>query len=64
MVPSQLEKLKRDSRELTHHIARMKKEGRSDVAVRLMSKKAHIESYIESMLNDDDISSYRQAYKH
>lgn len=52
MIPSQLEKLKKDSRELDHHIARMKKEGRSDVAVRLKSKKAHIDSYIEQFLDE------------
>lgn len=47
MVPSQLEKLKKDSRELDYHIARMKKEGRSDVAGRLQMKKSRIDSYIE-----------------
>lgn len=52
MIPSQLEKLKKDSRELDHHIARMKKEGRSDVAGRLKSKKAHIDSYIEQFLDE------------
>jgi len=52
MIPSQLEKLKKDSRELDHHIARMKKEGRGDVAGRLKNKKAHIDSYIEQFLDE------------
>lgn len=47
MVPSQLEKLKKDSRELEYHIARMKKEGRSDMTSRLLIKKSRIDSYIE-----------------
>lgn len=49
MVPSQLEKLKNDSRQLDHFIARMKKEGRSDNASRLQEKKACIESYIQKV---------------
>lgn len=53
MVPSQIEKLKKDSRELDHHIARMKKEGRSDVASRLLNKKAHIEAYIVQITEEE-----------
>lgn len=49
MVPSQLEKLKKDSRELEFFIARMKKEGRSDTTGQLMQKKARIDSYIQSV---------------
>ena len=62
MVPSQLEKLKKDSRELDHHIARMKKEGRGDVASRLLNKKAHIDSYIEQVT--DDTNQIWGRYKH
>lgn len=62
MVPSQLEKLKKDSRELDHHIARMKKEGRGDVASRLLNKKAHIDSYIEQVT--DDTNQLWGQYKH
>jgi uncharacterized membrane protein (DUF106 family) len=46
MVPSQLEKLKKDSRELEHCIARMKKEGRSDKVGQLQMKKQQVDSYI------------------
>lgn len=53
MVPSQLEKLKKDSRELDHFIARMKKEGRSDTAGRLKQKKACIESYIQQVTKEE-----------
>jgi hypothetical protein len=53
MIPSQLEKLKKDARELDHHIARMKKEGRGDVASRLLNKKAHIDAYIEQITEED-----------
>ena len=62
MVPSQLEKLKKDSRELDHHIARMKKEGRGDVASRLLGKKAHIDSYIEQVT--EDTHNIWGKYKH
>jgi hypothetical protein len=63
MIPSQIEKLKKDSRELDHHIARMKKEGRSDVTSRLLSKKAHIDSYIEQIL-DEPYSKWGSVVKH
>lgn len=49
MVPYQLDKLKKDSKELDHCIARMNKEGRGDRASQLQMKKAHIDSYIEKM---------------
>ena len=63
MVPSQLEKLKKDSRELDHHIARMKKEGRGDITSRLLSKKACIDSYIEQ-ITGDDTTRYGVSYRH
>lgn len=46
MVPSQLEKLKKDSRELEHCIARMKKEGRSDKVCQLQMKKQQVDNYL------------------
>jgi hypothetical protein len=49
MVPYQLDKLKKDSKELDHCIARMNKEGRGDRVSQLQMKKAHIDSYIEKM---------------
>jgi hypothetical protein len=49
MVPYQLEKLKKDSKELDHCIARMNKEGRSDNVSQLQMKKARIDSYIQQM---------------
>lgn len=52
MVPSQLEKLKKDSKELDVHIARMNKEGRSDIVSRLQSKKQHIDSYINQITKE------------
>jgi hypothetical protein len=65
MVPSQIEKLKKDSRELDHHIARMKKEGRSDVAARLLGKKAHIDSYIEQITDESRYTSkWDFSYRH
>jgi hypothetical protein len=47
MIPSHIEKLKRDSRELEHFIQKMRKRGRSDVAGRLKAKKASIDSFVE-----------------
>lgn len=52
MVPSQLEKLKKDSRELEHCIARMKKEGRSDKAGQLQMKKQHVDNYINKIAEE------------
>lgn len=52
MVPSQLEKLKKDSRELSHYIARMKKEGRGDKASQLQMKKAVIDRCIGSITEE------------
>lgn len=63
MVPSQLEKLKKDSRELDHHIARMKKEGRGDITSRLLSKKACIDSYIEQITEESGART-ALAYRH
>jgi len=59
MVPYQLDKLKKDSKELDHCIARMNKEGRSDRASQLRMKKAHIDSYIEKMTE----SKYKYHWK-
>ena len=53
MVPFQLEKLKKDSRDLEHFIAKMKMEGRSDKASQLLMKKAHIDSYIEKITEQE-----------
>jgi uncharacterized membrane protein (DUF106 family) len=52
MVPSQLEKLKKDARELEHHIIRMKKEGRSDKVSQLQMKKMTIDKYIGEITNN------------
>jgi len=46
MVPSQLQKLQKDSRELEYCIARMKKEGRSDKVSQLQMKKAQVDLYL------------------
>lgn len=46
MVPSQLEKLKKDSRELSYAIARMQKEGRSDKVGQFQLKKAQVDAFI------------------
>ena len=46
MVPSQLEKLKKDSRELEYAIARMQKEGRSDRVGQFQLKKAQVDAFI------------------
>jgi hypothetical protein len=47
MVPSQLEKLKQDSRELSYAIARMQKEGRSDKVGQFQLKKAQVDAFID-----------------
>lgn len=52
MIPSHVEKLKRDSRDLEHNIQKMRKRGRSDVAGRLKAKKANIDSFIEQYIDE------------
>jgi len=65
MVPSQIEKLKKDSRELNHHISELKKRGRNNVASRLQSKKARLDDCIVQITEEDrypydwGVSSYR-----
>ena len=53
MIPAQLEKLRKDSRKLDNCIHRMKKKGRNDIASRLQIKKAHIDSCIESIIEEE-----------
>lgn len=53
MIFSNIEKLKRDSRELGHFIQKMRKRGRSDVAGRLKIKKAQIDSYVQQYTEEE-----------
>jgi hypothetical protein len=56
MIFSNLEKLKRDSRELGHFIQKMRKRGRSDVAGRLKIKKAQIDSYVQQYTEEGRVN--------
>ena len=56
MIPSHIEKLKRDSRELDHHIQKMRKRGRNDAAGRLKTKKATIDSYVQQITDESKYS--------
>ena len=56
MIFSNIEKLKRDSRELGHFIQKMRKRGRSDVAGRLKIKKAQIDSYVQQYTEEGKVN--------
>jgi hypothetical protein len=56
MIFSNIEKLKRDSRELGHFIQKMRKRGRSDVAGRLKIKKAQIDSYVQQYTEEGRVN--------
>jgi hypothetical protein len=58
MNPLALQKLKKDSRRLDHNIQRMKKKGRSDLAGRLLNKKAQIDLYIEQIADEVNHPQY------
>ena len=56
MIFSNIEKLKRDSRELGHFTQKMRKRGRSDVAGRLKIKKAQIDSYVQQYTEEGRVN--------
>jgi hypothetical protein len=56
MFFSNLEKLKRDSRELGHFIQKMRKRGRSDIAGRLKIKKAQIDSHVQQYTEEKRVN--------
>ena len=49
MNANQLERLKRDQRELGHYLARVKKEGKTKLAYKLQSKLEYLSSTIDDL---------------
>lgn len=47
MTANQLERLKKDEREMGHYLARLKKEGKQKLAHRIQQKKEFLHSRIE-----------------
>lgn len=53
MLPLTLEKLKKDSRRLSHNIQRMRKKGKETAACKLLNKKALIDAQINSIIEEE-----------
>jgi len=49
MVEGQLERLKKDSRELGHHIHKLTKTGKSSAAYKLAKKRSFLDAAIEQI---------------
>lgn len=49
MTANQLERLRKDEREMGHYLARLKKEGKSKLAHRIQQKKEYLHSRIEHL---------------
>lgn len=49
MVNSQIERLKKDSRELEYHIKKLTKRGRSDAAYKLAKKQSYLDAAIDQI---------------
>lgn len=49
MVANQIERLKKDSRELGHYINKLNKKGKNDVAYRMQKKQAFLDAAIQQV---------------
>lgn len=49
MVANQIERLKKDSRDLGHYIHKLNKKGRKDAAYRMQKKQAFLNAAIEQV---------------
>ena len=49
MVTNQIERLKKDSRELGHYIHKLNKKGRKDAAFKLQKKQAFLDAAISQV---------------
>ena len=50
MISSQIERLRKDSRELSQYANKLEKKGRSDLVHKILKKQAFIEQHIEDMI--------------
>jgi hypothetical protein len=51
MVANQIERLRRDSRDLGHYIHKLNKKGKSDAAFRMQKKQAFLDAAIQQVSN-------------
>lgn len=50
MISSQIERLRKDSRELSQYANKLEKKGRTDLVHKILKKQAFIEQHIEDMI--------------
>lgn len=50
MISSQIERLRKDSRELSQYANKLEKKGRTDLVYKILKKQAFIEQHIEDMI--------------
>jgi len=50
MVTNQIERLKKDSRELGHYIHKLNKKGKAEAAYRLLKKQAFLDAAIQQVI--------------
>ena len=56
MYGSNIERLKRDSKEIKHHMKRLEKVGNLTLAYKLRQKYEYLNSYIDEIQKEDEIS--------
>jgi|MDSY01.2.fsa_nt_gb hypothetical protein len=54
MISAQIERLKRDSRELTTYSKKLAKKGRSDLVHKIMLKKEFIDQHIADVVSEQN----------
>lgn len=54
MISAQIERLRKDSRELSNYVRKLEKKGRNDLAHKVSKKQAFIEQHIEDMLAEGE----------
>lgn len=57
MYGSNMERLKRDSKEIKHHMKRLEKVGNLTLAYKLRQKYEYLNSYIDEIQREDEINS-------
>ncbi len=56
MISAQIERLRRDSRELVQYSKKLEKKGRSDLVHKIMLKKQFIDQHIEDVIAEQNSS--------
>ena len=58
MISAQIERLRKDSRELTSYARKLEQKGRADLAHKVSKKQSFIEQHIEDMVLAEGEKSY------